>query len=220
MVIKIGGQAPQGHERQCKGMRKCGLQCRRWALRGSKYCQFHGGKYNERRNHSGRKRKEWTKHIMRFYSRNLSKSLAEALEASLAQKPDDQLALFEELALVREHANNSVKLYSMALDKGSPDAVMAAGELMCIHMKQVADVCAVAAKVHNDQKDRFSIHDLNYIIEQITRISYDCFSHLDEAAVINFAKTVREQLQIAQENKGTSSTPDSIVAQMDKATLG
>jgi hypothetical protein len=206
-----GGKPPYDHERRCKATRRCGLRCERWALKGSNYCQFHGG----RRKGQG---KYWTQSVSRFYKRALTESLEAALSEHTAMKPDDQLALFEELALVRESASAHVKIYAAALETGKQDTILAAGELMALSMQRVAEMCKAAASVNSTQKDKFSIHDLNYIIEQIVRISYDCFK--DEDLVNVFAHRVRTELQLHEKDRGTSITPDQEVTEMDRLTLG
>jgi len=205
-----GGKPPYDHPRRCQATRRCGLRCERWALQGSSYCQFHGG----RRKGAG---KYWVQKVARFYKRQLSDTLKAVLEEQLEAKPDDQLSLFEELALVRETAGNHVKVYSAAVDTGDQATIMAAGELMCISMQRVAEMCRIAAQVHNEQKSKFSIHDLNYIIEQIIRISYDCFE--GDERVNQFALDIREKLQL-RTDQGTTLTPDKTVIEMDSLTLG
>jgi hypothetical protein len=205
-----GGKPPYDHPRRCQATRRCGLRCERWALSGSNNCQFHGGR-------RGGQGKYWTQFVGRFYKRSLTASLEAVLSEQLEMKPDEQLSLFEELALVREAANNHVKIYSLAVETGKQEAIMAAGELMAISMQRVAEICRIAAATHNEQKDKFSVHDLNYIIEQIIRISFDCFK--DDPRVNKFALMIRENLQLTKD-QGTSITPDQEVLEMDKLTLG
>jgi len=206
-----GGKPPYDHERRCKATRRCGLRCERWALRGSNYCQFHGG----RRKGQG---KYWTQAVARFYKRALTESLEAVVAEHLEMKPDDQLTLFEELALVREAAAGHVKIYAAAIETGKQETIMAAGELMALAMQRVAEMCKAASAVNSTQKDKFSAHDLNYIIEQIIRISYDCFKDNDLVNV--FASRIRSELQLSEKDRGTSITPDQEVLEMDKLTLG
>jgi hypothetical protein len=156
--------------------------------------------------------------VARFYKRALTESLQAIVSEHLEMKPDDQLSLFEELALVRETAAGHVRVYSAAVESGKQETIMAAGELMALSMQRVAEMCKAAAAVANTQKDKFSAHDLNYIIEQIIRISYDCFK--DDERVNAFALKIRNELQLREKDRGTSITPDQEVVQMDKLTLG
>jgi hypothetical protein len=156
--------------------------------------------------------------VARFYKRALTESLEAVVAEHLEMKPDDQLTLFEELALVREAAAGHVKIYAAAIETGKQETIMAAGELMALAMQRVAEMCKAASAVNSTQKDKFSAHDLNYIIEQIIRISYDCFKDNDLVNV--FASRIRSELQLSEKDRGTSITPDQEVLEMDKLTLG
>lgn len=206
-----GGKPPYDHERRCQATRRCGLRCERWALKGSNYCQFHGG----RRKGEG---KYWTQSVSRFYKRALTKGLEEALADHLEQKPSEQLSLLEELALMREAASGHVRVYSAALETGKQETILAAGELMALSMQRVAEVCKSAATVANASDDKLTPQDVSYIIEQIIRISYDCFK--DDDRVNLFASRIRNELQLHEKDRGTSITPDQEVIEMDKLTLG
>jgi hypothetical protein len=206
-----GGKPPYDHPRRCQAIRRCGLRCERWALTGTINCQFHGGRKRG-------KGQYWIQAVSRFYKRSLTASLQAVIAEQMEMKPDDQLQLFEELALVREQASNHVKIYSAALESGKQDMIMAAGELMAISMQQVAEMCKSAAAVSNSQKEKFTAHDISYIVEQIIRISYDCFK--DDERVNEFAMMIRTQLQLREKDRGTTITPDQDVLEMDRLTLG
>jgi hypothetical protein len=204
----LSGPPPEDSDRRCTAMRRCGLQCKRWALKGIDVCQFHGGK---------KPRYYWTQHVSRFYKRSLGESLEAVLRESLEHSPDEQITLFEELALMRETANQHVKIYSAALATEKQDTIMTAAELMAMSLQRVAEMCKAASAVHNQQKEKFSVHDLNYVIEQIIRISHDVFNGLPQ--VNEFAMRIRDELQLSS-NNGTTITPDQDVLGMDEATLG
>lgn len=206
----LGGPPHPDHPRRCQGIRYCGLRCNRWAIKGSKYCQFHAGRHRH-------KQKFWSHHVSRFYKRQLTTSLQQALEEQLSLKPDEQFSLFEELALVREVAAQHVKIYGAACEQGSQQAIMAAGELMAISLERVGNVCRMAAALHEEQRSKYSIHDLNYVIEQIIRISYDCFK--DDERCNQFALMIREQLQLSRD-EGTKKTADQYVSEMDQLSMG
>lgn len=213
IFIKIGGQAPEDSDsaRRCQAARRCGLQCRRWACIDSNFCPFHGGRKTNNR-------KYWTQHVGRFYKRHMGEALNAAVEAHLAIKPDDQLTLFEELALMRSAASQTVVMYDAALQSKVPEAVSLAASIMSDNLRAVAEVCKMAAQVHSVQKDKFSVHDLSYIIEQVIRVSYDTFKDYPELAD-KFAAAVRTQVSMTRAAT-TTLTTDALVLEMDKATLG
>jgi hypothetical protein len=156
--------------------------------------------------------------VSRFYKRALTKGLEEALSEHLEQKPSEQLNLLEELALMREAASGHVRVYSAALDTGKQETILAAGELMAISMQRVADMCKSAATVAGAQDDKLTAQDVAYVIEQIIRISHDCFK--DDDLVNLFASRIRTELQLKEKDRGTSITPDQEVIEMDRLTLG
>ena len=135
--------------------------------------------------------------------------------AIVTGKPDDQISLFEELALMREAASQHVQIYDAVLQQGKQESILAAAELMALSLSRVADVCKSAATIHNVQKDKFSIHDLSFIIEQFIRISYDVIK--DEEIANKLALRLRSELQLTQA-VGTSITTDQMVQQMDQET--
>jgi hypothetical protein len=153
--------------------------------------------------------------VSKFYARALTDTLKARVEEHLNQKPDDQISLFEELALMREAASQHVTIYDAVLQQGKQESILAAAELMALSLSRVADICKSAATVHNVQKDKFSIHDLNFIIEQFIRISYDVIK--DEATANKLAVRLRSELQLTQA-VGTSITTDQMVQQMDQET--
>jgi hypothetical protein len=195
---------------RCQGIRKCGLRCERWALKSKKYCQFHGGRKRG-------KEKDWLVRVAGFYRRSLTKALNDAVQESLEQKPDDVLNLFQELALTREAAQLSVRMYGAALETDKQESILIAAELMAMHLQRVAEMCKAAASLHTEQREKFSVHDLNYIIEQIIRISYDTFK--DHELVNHFALRLRNEIQISKA-QATTITPDQEVLEMDRDTTG
>jgi hypothetical protein len=210
MTHRNRGKPASDSEFRCQGIRKCGLRCERWALKSKKYCQFHGGR---KRGYE----KDWLVRVAGFYRRSLTKALEDAVQESLAQKPDDVLNLFQELALTREAAQLSVRMYGAALETNKQESILIAAELMAMHLQKVAEMCKAAAALHTEQREKFSVHDLNYIVEQIIRISYDTFK--EHELVNHFALRLRREIQISKA-QATTITPDQEVLEMDKDTTG
>ena len=210
-IIKIGGQAPDDHPRRCTSIRRCGLRCSKWAARGATTCRFHGGRPKEQD-------KRWTQHVARFYKRHMTAALNAVVEEALAEKPDEQLAVFEEIALVRAASARSVAMYGAALEQQNPEAIMMAGSIMAEQLSQVVELCKIATQINAVQKDKYSVHDLNYVVEQIIRISYDVFKD-DEDKANEFAIKVRNELQLTA-MRPTPMTPEMLALQMHTSTIG
>jgi len=217
-----GGPPPDGHPRQCQTRmaRHNGRQCRRWALKGSNYCQFHGGRTAKKR---GIVRIDTLPH---FYSKHLSKSLAESIKAALEEAPREQVAIFEELALMKETVKPTLLMWDAAMTKleaqaddpqvreAALAAQAAAGALLRDQLKEVAGLAEAANRIMLQGKEHYSIHSLMHIVNQIIKISYDVFEDDIERAE-RFEMLVRERIRMPVENKGTMSTPDLDVAEMD-----
>ena len=186
-----------------------------WKLAGSDYCGWHGGRNNGRsvvRTHR----------LPRFYSRRLTRTLSEAVEAALAEAPDQQLQLLEELALFRTVAADSVGVYSAAVEaleqadderaKKLRPFVDQTAAIMRDNLLTVVSVCESAAKVHAIGKDKISVHNIRHVIDQVVRCAYDAFDGDDR--VREFETMIREHVLI-DDQRGTSRTPDQDVAEMD-----
>jgi hypothetical protein len=162
-----------------------------------------------------------------FYSRHLTKSLAEVLREALDQNPQEQLQLYEELALLRDLAGQSVAYYAIAKDNfananSETDAnnkrgiLFAAGELMRDHLNDVVKVCDTAAKVAAQGKDTVMLSQLHYFVEQVTRCAYEAFG--DDPRREKFKQMLEAKVRLPQvdvNGNGTRLTPDMDALAMD-----
>jgi len=197
------------HPRRCQARLKArgGEQCKNWALKGVRYCKFHGGRLAQKR---GQIR---TSHLPKFYRHVLSKTLAEAVDEMLGVAPEEQLSLFEELAIMRKMAGDAIQLYTLAEEKKKNEAKVAAAELMRVALKDVVSVCESAARVSALGKDKISIHDIQYIINQIVRVAHDT---LEETDARRFEKALHTHVRLpVKDQTGTDITPDMDVSDMD-----
>ncbi len=196
--------------RRCQSLKINRDPCRRWALRGSNYCQFHGGRSGKRvRNH----------HLPTFYSSKLTRTLSAAVEECLDKSPHEQLNLFEELALMRVQAGDAVKLYGAALElsddnPAAPELQTDAGLIMRDSLKDVISTCEAAARIEAASKDRITLNDVAFIVAQIVRIAYEVFDDDMERAQ-QFEVLVRDKVKITDGGRGTDITPDQDVQDMD-----
>jgi len=197
------------HPRRCQARlkRKGGKQCGQWALEGVNYCKFHGGRLSQKKLR-GEVR---ISHLPKFYRNTLSKTLSQAVDEMLGVAPEDQLSLFEELAIMRTMAGDAIKLYTLAEQKGKK--TIEAAELMRSALKDVVSVCESAARVSAMGKDKISIHDIQHIVNQIVRVAY---STLAEKDARKFERAIKTQVKLpVKDNQGTELTPDKDVLEMD-----
>jgi hypothetical protein len=162
----------------------------------------------------------------RFYGKYLTRTLSEALEESTSISPAEQLQLYDELALIRDAAGQAVQMYALAREalEQNKDAaktsalqqiVMQASLLMRDHLSEVVKVCESAARIEQQAKDKISIHQLHFFINQIVRCAYDAFDGSIEHAQ-TFENYVRNHIRLpASGENGTALTPDMDVQAMD-----
>jgi hypothetical protein len=209
-----GGQTPyDGHPDQCTAKAiRTRQRCRRWRMLGATKCHIHGGR---------RELKAAVRigHLPRFYSKHLSKTLNDAVEEALAYSPQEQISLFEELAITREMAGDALKAWAAA--KALPDSnvkkqayLQASSMLVREVLDHVRTFCESAARIQAMGKDKFSIHNLQAVVNQIVRISYDVFGDDLEKAQ-QFERAIAEHVRLAEQNQGTLITPDQDVIDMD-----
>lgn len=164
----------------------------------------------------------------KFYDNMLSPTLKQAVEAQLNEDADEQTSLFEELAIMRVYAGRFVALYSKAVETGEEAKIMFAGEAMREALEAVAQLCEKAHKIREKEKERFSIHDVSQIVDQIVAIHHEAASsyqdkyegRMDEAdyreMAVLFERMVAEQLVIQSEKQqGTLLHPDETATAFD-----
>jgi len=204
----LGG--PAAPEHQCKAKRTDGERCRKYALRGSDYCQFHGGRRSS-------KKIVPLGDLPVFYGGVLNATLQQVVESELARSPHEQLNLFEELALVRIVARDAVKLYTVAAERGTEETLAAAGIMMRDALNEVVRTCESASRVSANASDKVSVHNIAHVVRQLTRIAAEV---MDEEQARKFNALVKTRISIDGGPKGTLSTPDADVHDMDTTIPG
>lgn len=156
----------------------------------------------------------------RLYSKYLNTALEEVVGQVMGEDPREALNLFEELALMRISAGEAIKLYGAALKIGDEqkgqELRMSAAAVMAQALGNVQSMCEAAARVESQGKDKFSVHTLRAIIDQITLVAHATFKdHPD--LVMKFQRDIKEQVRIpaAGGAEGTHLTPDKDVMGMD-----
>lgn len=187
-----------------------------------------------------------------FYKKVLSGTFLAAIESNLAAPVAEQLSLLQELSIIREIANPAIEELSTLSNQvnalkellhNDPDGSnsdvakdilpefeklreLAAIKAVSV-LKTVSEFCDKAAKIDALSRDKFSIHTINSIVAQITRLISDELhgKGLDHIAV-DIEEAIRNKLVIPVSNEGscgTDITPDMIkdtVEQMDRMMTG
>jgi len=159
---------PEGHRRQCKARSFATKnRCRRWALKYSDFCQFHGGRNSAcYRFHKGIYK------LPGYYSKYLGPKLSERVQDALNQPHDEQVALYEELAISRANACEALKLAQPLYDPATADKIDDDTKMLIIStlgtaMAHVKDMVLAAARIEKDAKDKVSLKVINLIVTQI-----------------------------------------------------
>jgi hypothetical protein len=180
-------------------------RCGRYATKGHIYCKYHGGHQDSVR----------VDKLPTFYSERLSGTLRDYVNTAMGCAPSEQVNVLEELALIRAEAARVVALYNAAVQLGNDRKTWVAAELMTSALKEVVRVADVATKINNAANEKISVFNLAHTVNQIVRIAYDVFGSKDVAKAERFERLVREKVRVLEEAKGTDSTPDQDVAEMD-----
>ncbi len=184
-------------------------------MKGRKYCKNHGG-----RQPVGKTRR--VRHLPRLYKKYLSETLQVAVDSVMGDDPRESLNLFEELALMRLSAGNAIQMYSAAMgadrEKLGADRVdglqqMAAG-IMSQALAGVQSMCESAAKIESGGKDKYSIHSLKMIVDQIVLVSFDVFKDHPEL-VREFERQIAANVRMPSSPDGTDIQPGDDVIEMD-----
>jgi len=160
-----GGQAIPGHPRQCQGTTRKGIQCGRWAIVGSQYCQFHGGRQPLIRRRMA----------TNYYSRRAGKRLAEKF-AELEANSEERMSLSSEIDTARILAERAVRTYEkVVIDdslKNSPDAERLKANAAIVlrdALNHVASMVQSMAKIEAMCGSKVSIQNIKWVCERITK---------------------------------------------------
>ena len=193
----MAGAPPEGHKNQCKAKSQVTrVRCRRWALRGSKYCQFHGGRRaTQFYGRTGKRR------LPVVYSKFLGPKLAERVEELLEQPHAEQVSLYNELAIARSAACEALKLASPLFDekqaaKLTPDLKSLMIQTLGTAMGEVKDLVLAASRLEKEAGDKVSLKVVNLIVMQIILAINDVCGaeHLDLAEAI--ARAIDERVRL------------------------
>lgn len=164
----MSGAPPDGHENQCRAKSQRSRQrCKRWALRGSGYCQFHGGRRAQALfARTGQRR------LPGFYSKHLGPKLSERVKELLDQPHDEQVSLYQELAVTRATACEALKLCQPLYDeklvkKLTPETKSLMIQTLGQAMSNVKDLVLAASRLEKEAGDKVSMKVINLVVMQI-----------------------------------------------------
>lgn len=215
----LRGAPPDGSPYQCQAKSMhTGQKCRKWALKGRNYCQMHGGRNAKKKTSLGF-----------IYTGQLGPKLSDRMNRLLQQSHEEQVQLYEELALMRVAAQEAVRIVSATLEKPgiSPHVVQLAFGVMTEALGQVRDFALAVSKIEKETEDKVSIRVIDlFIVQVMSAIRRVCGDDSDIVARIRreIDDTVRIPEDIDKDAGsligGTYYTPDQLAAAMDASVVG
>ena len=216
----LDGSPPKDHPRRCKAKRRnLREQCGKWALKGSDYCQYHGG-----RQRIGRKG------LSKRYAKFLGPTLRKAIEELSSDSHFNQVNLYDEIAISRIAAGKALKLAEPVLTgeiEAKENARMLALELTKEAMNHVRDMVVAAAKIERDANAKVSLRVVDLIVMQIIKAIHEVCP--DKALADKIAEHINENVRLPTQLSsdvgaivvdGVESTPDMMVLEMDSSVCG
>ncbi len=195
----MSGAPPEGHKNQCKAnSQRTRVRCRRWALVGSEYCQFHGG-----RRAAALYCRTGKNRLPGVYSKFLGPKLKDRVEELLKRPHDEAVNLYEELAVARAIACEALRLAQPLFDddqelKLTPQTKALMIQTLGQAMDEVKDLVLAASKLEKEAGDKVSLKVMNLIVMQIVLAINDVCGtkHLGLAEAIGAAIDERVRLPL------------------------
>lgn len=219
-AANLHGAPPEGHDRQCQSKsRVTKKRCRKWALTGRDFCQFHGGRRTLARRTG----------LPKHYTKHLGETLRHQIESLANESHQEQVQLYEELAVSRVMLEQALRLAEPVLigDDMDDKTKLLAMSMLGDAIAGVKELVLACSKIENDVKERVSIRVLDLFVLQIMRAIYRACPDDEIAEKIEFE--LRDSVSLPSgdqplevpEVEGTAITPsDDIVVEMDEVTAG
>jgi len=217
-----GGAPPEGSPRQCKANSQVTrVRCRRWALISSNYCQFHGGRqaakfyrpYNRK-----------TK-LPDYYSKYLGPKLSQVVNELLDAPHDDQVSLYNELAIARASAMQALALAQPLFEESSDVKLNPELKALIIatlgeSMKNVKELVLAASKLEKESSDKVSIKVINLVVHQIITAINDVCGTENMVIAEAIAKAIDERVRLPLNDKLNPTIKVNVLPTVDALLTG
>lgn len=200
------GPIPDNHPRRCQAANREGLQCKRWALKGSEFCKRHGGSRLRSRTKLGN-----------YYSKYAGKKLAEFLEEASKQNDDDRLRLADEIDVARMNTARAIAIFDQVVinenfvdSNGKPIELdlekkmkfkSMASEAVKQGLDQVSSLVQAMSKVEALKADKISVNNIKWFADRIMRLIEDNVKDQEQAKIL-----CEKISQIRYLDSGTTNT--------------
>jgi len=198
-----GGAPPDDHPRQCRANSTVTrVRCKRWALRGANNCQFHGGRNTLR----ALERKLNKRRLPMFYTKYLGPKLSQRVLELMDAPHEEQISLYEELALARVSAGEALSLSQPLFDpevskKLTPEVKALILQTLSESLKNVKELVLAASKLEKESSDKVSIKVINLIVQQIIMAINDVCGVENMAIAEAIAAAIDERVRLPLNDK-------------------
>jgi len=198
----MSGAPPDGHKNQCQAKsQRTRVRCKRWALRGANNCQFHGG-----RRAAALYCKTGRRKLPSFYSKYLGPKLSDKVKELLDVPHDEQVSLYQELAIARANACEALKLAQPlynddATSKLTPELRSLMISTLRDAMSNVKDLVLAASKLEKEAGDKVSIKVINLIVMQIIMAINDVCGTENVVIAEAIARAIDERVRLPLNDK-------------------
>jgi len=141
-----------------------------------------------------------------FYSKYLGPKLTELVRANLNEPHDEQVNLYQELAITRSMACEAIKLAQPLFDDEQRKLLNAETQAMIFGtlqsaMSAVKELVLAAARIEKDSKDKVSLKVINLIVAQIIEsVNQECGTE-NEALAEAIAKKIHDKVRVPINDK-------------------
>jgi hypothetical protein len=225
-------------EQPARGRRLCTVwytggygYCRQYAVPGTNppRCAGHQGHHRRLDRAESADFYVRTKHMGQFYHRTLKSTVREKVEEYLAVPHEEQLSLFEELAVTRASAEQKVAEWDQAVlaleqetDPKKRKIKQELADLAAYGMRQalneVRDMCLAAARVESSQRGLVTPLMLQLFVNQMVRLFYRQLPQETAEMLEKHIRDFRLEVKLPEDyqSQGTDLLPDQTVLLMDQ----
>lgn len=143
---------------------------------------------------------------------------------------EEQVQLYEELALMRTHVQQAVKLASPVFEGKKVKESTRVLALSCMRdaLDGVRNMCLAVSKIEAAAEDKVSLTTVNLFVAQIVRAVYRVCGEEHEGLARRIEAEIESGVRVPKVRDvsanvvvdGTAITPDSAAAMMDESVCG
>lgn len=148
-----------------------------------------------------------------IFRRYMSQTLQQKLDMFLDESHEEQLSLYEELAMMRVIATDNVKLYDAAVGTGKPEIIQLAAETLREGLNSIATMVKHCSDLESKATDKVSARQLNLFVLQICKAVSRIVK--DENLAREIINEINDSVRFPTEGVGTTLTPDQQASSMD-----